>query len=173
MSTTALFREIKLAYTETEKAEKIRAAFLSVPVFRDVYQRFAGKELPTTHFEKLLIREFGIPEDWGSRIASYFLDGAKAAGLWGDGNRLIDVAKPNESTNVVEDENSFSLSAAPELKREVTSFIQNEMENGGRNYVVRITGPSLNSSIEINEIDDLEIVNVMLRKVAKALAEPS
>lgn len=171
LSTTALFREIKLAYTEAERQEKLRVAFLSVPVFRDVYQRFAGKELPTAHFEKLLIREFGIPEDWGSRIASYFLDGAKASGLWGDGNRLIDVAKPNALSNAIEDDNSLSLSAAPEPNREVISLIPDKMESSGGKYIVKILGPRLNSSIEINELDDLEIVNVMLRKVAKALTE--
>jgi hypothetical protein len=165
--TTPLYREIKLAYNDAERENKLRQAFLQVPLFREIHQRFAGKELPTSHFEKLLIREFDVPEDWSSRIASYFIDGGRAAGLIGEGNRLTELDAPSITADADPVEISATSAPPPQSER----VIDVSRAPSSKNYVVHISGPSLNSNIEINELEDLEIVNVMLKKVAKALQD--
>lgn len=172
LSTAVLYKNYKLAYTPEESSEKLRQMLLSPILFRNIYDRFVGKEIPITHFEKLLIREFEVPDDWASRIASYFVDGAKQSGLLGENNRLIDIA-PGESSGEEEQVNAqsdnsqeintrASQPAQPQEKDEAVSAHQ-------KVYVVRVTGPGINSTIEVHEPEDMIIVQAMLKKVEKAL----
>lgn len=172
LSTAASYKDYKLAYTPEESSEKLRQVLLSPVLFQNIYERFAGKEIPITHFEKLLIREFEVPEDWASRIGSYFIEGAKQSGLLGENNRLIDKV-PSESSseealiNATSD-NSLETSvratqpSQPQEKDDAVSAHQ-------KVYVVRVTGPGINSTIEVHETDDMLIVQAMLKKVEKAL----
>lgn len=171
LSIGQIFRDYKLAYSPEEGSQKLREALLSVPVFKEVATRFAGKELPVSHFEKLLIRELGVPNDWGSRVASYFIDGAKQSGLLGEGNRIIG-DEATELKDAVADEQPEDVTTNTEhsAEREYSRTMEkDDQAPSHRNYVVKIMGPGLNSTIEVHEPEDLMIVAAMLKKVEKAL----
>lgn len=171
LAITNLYKDYKLAYTTEESNEKLRQALLSAPVFQSIYERFVGKEIPVAHFEKLLIREFGIPNDWSSRIASYFIEGAKQSGILGEGNRLV------ESISQISAVQSQVETAPPEnkpLADSTQTSAQTQIQEKDstvhlKTYVVRVTGPGINSTVEIHEAEDMLIVNAMLKKVEKAL----
>lgn len=162
LSTTNLYKDYKLSYTPEEKNQRLREIMLSVPIFQSIYERFSGKELPITHFEKLLIREFSVPDDLGSRVASYFIDGAKESNLIDENNRLIDYSKIVEAGN--NDLNDIEV-----LESSSNETLSKESQKNIKNYFVRITGPSMDSNIEVIEPEDLLIVQAMLKKVEKYL----
>lgn len=163
LSTTNLYKDYKLSYTEEEKSQKLREIMLSVQLFQSIYERFSGKELPITHFEKLLIREFNVPSDLGSRVASYFIDGAKESSLIDENNRLIDYSQTLDTGNNNLG-NTESISDG-----DVEDIPLKEPQKNIKNYFVRITGPSMDSNIELIEPEDMLIVHAMLKKVEKHL----
>lgn len=171
LTVTQLFREYKLAYSEEERKLKLRSAMLNVPIFSNIYERFANKDLPLAHLDKLLIREFGVPDDWGSRVSGYLIEGGRESGLLDENHRVVTVA---QSDSAISSEQNKSDSAEQQINS--TDIAPDQPANlidglikSSRNYFVRISGPGMDSNIEVNEIDDLEIVEVMLKKVKKAL----
>ncbi|HZQ42192.1 MAG TPA: hypothetical protein VFA99_03030, partial [Acidobacteriaceae bacterium] len=69
LSTTPLYsRDYKHAYSDTQRMEALRRAFLNVPLFKRIHERFVGKALPEDILDKLLIREFEVPEDLARRV---------------------------------------------------------------------------------------------------------
>ena len=161
LSTTNLYKDYKLSYTEEEKSQKLREIMLSVQLFQSIYERFSGKELPITHFEKLLIREFNVPNDLGSRVASYFIDGAKESNLIDENNRLIDYSQTLDTgDNTLGNTESID---------DAEVVIVKEHQKHIKNYFVRITGPNMDSNIELIEPEDMLIVHAMLKKVEKHL----
>ncbi len=174
LSTATLYKSYKLAYTPEESSEKLRQVLLSPVLFRSIYNRFVGKEIPITHFEKLLIREFEVPDDWASRIASYFIDGAKQSGLLGENNQLIDFASDDSSTGEerVNTQTANSQDANTQTSQPSHSSPQEKDDNviaHQKVYVVRVIGPGINSTIEVHEPEDMLIVQAMLKKVEKGL----
>lgn len=171
LTVTNLYKDYKLAYTTEESNEKLRQALLSAPAFRSIYDRFVGKEIPVAHFEKLLIREFGIPNDWSSRIASYFTEGAKQSGMMGENNRLVESGVQATSglsqVDGVVPENNSPADTVPSAFN--TQIQEKDSTAHLKNYVVRVTGPGINSTIEVHESEDMLIVQAMLKKVEKAL----
>jgi hypothetical protein len=161
LSTTNLYKDYKLSYTDEEKSQKLREIMLSVQLFQSIYERFSGKELPITHFEKLLIREFSVPNDLGSRVASYFIDGAKESNLIDENNRLIDYSQTLDSGD-----NTLAITESID-DAEVVAV--KEPQKHIKNYFVRITGPNMDSNIELIEPEDMLIVHAMLKKVEKHL----
>lgn len=162
LSTTNLYKDYKLSYTEEEKSQKLREIMLSVQLFKSIYERFSGKELPITHFEKLLIREFGVPSDLGSRVASYFIDGARESNLIDENNRLIDYSQTLDTSN-------NSLGNTESTNNDIGETTPKDTPKSIKNYFVRITGPNMDSNIELIEPEDMLIVNAMLKKVEKHL----
>lgn len=171
LTVTNLFREYKLAYSDDERKLKLRDALLLVPLFRDVYNRFMGKELPVSHFERLLIREFSVPDDLGSRVASYFIDGAKISGLMGDNNKLIEISTLMPQTELPAEYGDTGDQNIEEDKNGQKSEPEDEPLPIQKKYTVRISGPGMNSVIEVNEQEDMLIVQAMLKKVEKALGK--
>ena len=91
VTTTELFREYRLAYDDEERRQKLQYSFLGVPLFQTIYDRFHSGKLPVEIFEKFLVRELGVSEQNASRVAKYFIDGAKAAGLLSGDNTFVEV----------------------------------------------------------------------------------
>jgi hypothetical protein len=165
--TTQLYKDIKLAYNEKERGDNLRKAFLSPILYRKIYERFKGKELPISMLDKLLIREFGVDTEAGSRIAGYFVDGVKAFNLM-VGNALINL----DSENIIQKEENIESEHAdePEIQVVNTSFISDNL-NHNTSYIIHIKGPGMDSKITINEEDDLLILDAMTRKIKKKLNE--
>ncbi|QDT78094.1 hypothetical protein Mal35_15250 [Gimesia maris] len=163
-----LFRDYKLAYSAEDEKRALRKAFLSPPVFDDVYQKFSGKALPVSHFEKLLIREYGVPDPMGSRVAKYFIEGAKQCGLLGADNKLEAEGAVSEDLPSFDESDSEAEIGGEIVGSEIWSgaLDPNSVEEG--KFSVLIKGPGINSNIVVNEVDDLLIVDAMLRKVKKS-----
>lgn len=183
LETTQLYRNYKLAYSEEESASKLSEAFLGVPLFRDIYARFEGKPFPINHFEKLLVREFEVPDQMGSRVAKYFLDGAKQCNLIGP-EHVLRVAGAAESGSEEgngseggEDESTGYNALPAETSTRTAATAQMAVTNQNLaqfgDYSVRITGPGMDSMIAVNDEEDLLIVRAMLKKVEKKLQERS
>jgi hypothetical protein len=169
LQTSALFRDHKLAYSKEEADVALTLAFLNPPLFRSIFDRFEGRELPISHFEKLLIREFSVPEQISSRVSKYFLDGAKQCALLGADNTLkAGSAGGGENTvNDDEAEDAKETESKPvDGSLNNTDINQDVIEDDSK-YSVRIKGPGMDSVIVVNEEEDLLIIKAMLKKVEK------
>lgn len=172
--TMPLFRSIKLAYSEEERNKLLVEALLSPPLFKSLADRFNGLAIPS-HFEKLLIREFNVPEDMASRVDAYFVQGAKMTGLISADGKLRLEKLADESAEFDADEvptqNENSLSTEEiNLNNGLNS---SKVQNSQTEYSISFKGPGLNSTIVISELDDLIIVEAILSKVKKKLEADS
>lgn len=181
LSTTILYRNFKLAYTPEETQLRLREALLSPPLFANIYERFKGQKLPVSHFEKMLMREFNVPDEVASRVSGYFLDGAKQSGLLNSENCLI--ANADEGKFEIEEPLDDAIEQ-PDPSSEVLLDGQFNVVAGGAtqkvlaggatthdDFQINIRGPGINFSLEIRELDDLDVVQVMLRKIERALKQ--
>jgi hypothetical protein len=163
LKTAPLFQDYKLAYSEQQKQDALRRAFLTPPLYAALTKRLEGQQIPS-HFEKLLIREYDVPEDYAQRLMGHFTEGAKDAGLLNaqgiitSGNVII---TPGTGSSQIGG-STLSGTGAVEPDSDVSvSFV--------RGYSVRITGPGIDSRIAIKDEDDVEIVEAMLKKVRRLL----
>jgi len=174
---TALYRNYKLAYTPEDAAEQLREALLSPPLFRSIYDRFEGQELPVGHFEKLLIKEFKVPDNFASRLETYFIEGAKQSGLLSPENILAqhrgNIEEQGDVTDGDKREQTPQLSGAngtvETLDDHRESTIPISPSTGSEEFSVSVRGPGMNFSLEIREEDDLEMLHVLIRRIEKAL----
>lgn len=173
-----LYRNYKLAYTPEEATKILREALLSPPLFSLIYNKFKGQKLPVEHFEKMLIKEFEVPDEMASRVCSYFLEGAKQSALLNSDNILV-AEEETSSADAEEVEATPALASLPVAVAHGASYDQTSHENKQRalagngiaaeDFWLNIRGPGVNFSIEIKDHDDLDIVQIMLKKIEKAL----
>lgn len=166
LSNTKLFRDHKLAYSSDEADKVLVKAFLNPPLFMQVFSRFEGKRLPVAHFEKLLIREFEVPENISSRVSKYFLEGAKQCGLMDSKNILSTDEREEEDLDELNHQIDDGVEAT-----EPESGMATRAATGYSNYSVRITGPNIDSVMVIEGAEDLEIVHAMLKKISNRLEQ--
>lgn len=169
ISASALYRNIKLAYTDEERRKHIATALLAPPIFTSIAERFDGKQLPIQHFDRLLIREFGVSDEIAPRVASYFVEGARQSGILTAGD-VIDLS--GESRNRGHDEESRELDAAVGKENQLEVAFQERSPGTNKQdieFSVVFRGPGLNSTVVINDEDDMAIVEATLRKISKAL----
>jgi hypothetical protein len=171
LETTHLFKHHKLAYSKEEGDKVLQGCLLQPPIFRSIYDRFKGRALPIGHFDKLLVREFGVAEAVSSRVAKYFIDGAKMCGLLGPGSQLLEAGSAigNQSSNVEASDEVEDAETDPEVNGGFETTSTEVAGPSPQRYTVRISGPGMDSVVAINEEDDLEIVEIMLRKVRRQL----
>lgn len=170
LENTALYRDHKLAYTKDDADVALTLAFLNPPLFKNIFTRFEGRKLPVEHFEKLLIKEFSVPDNISSRVAKYFLEGAKQCGLL-NANHELTAGISNNAALADESEEKAVTDAVETDNDDVNDALVNQdvVEEEG-SFSVRIKGPGMDSVIVIKEEEDLMIVNAMLKKVEKKLA---
>ncbi|MGH7240048.1 MAG: hypothetical protein ACREHG_08280 [Candidatus Saccharimonadales bacterium] len=167
LSTTKLYREFKLAYTKEESNQFAQKAFLSVPLFRTIFERFVDKKLPVSHFEKLLIRELSVPDAIASRVAKYFVDGAKQIGLMKADNLLVtEGGSGQDEIQEIQDDDNIPNEGEDDVEQ-----MNPRQKVLGSTYSIRIKGPGIDSQMAINESEDLYIVQAMLKKIEKKLQE--
>lgn len=178
LKTTSAYRNFKLAYSAEEEKKCLADFILSPPAFTEIYNRFKNMELPLSHFDRLLIREFEVPEQDGSKVSKYFLEGVKLAGLLTPDNKLKDVAVGNVPTTVSDDDECLediepeaeqSLTISKVTNAAPTIIATSHFEGDSSGYSVHIQGPGMNSVIKILEQDDIAIVELMLNKIKKKL----
>ncbi|WP_373388901.1 hypothetical protein [Pseudomonas alcaligenes] len=188
LEVTGLYRQHKLAYSHEEANAALTQAFLSPPLFQKLYDRFKGLELPLGHFEKVLIREFSVPEPLGSRTVKYFLEGAKQCGILSENNVLLEIGASSQANRHNEDtEEEIYIDDAQEPERQLIESPKIGIDNTNKIepsidsqdpraheiFTIHIKGPGMDSKILINEEDDLIIVEAMLRKVKNKLGKPN
>lgn len=177
ITVTQLYRDYRLAYTPDEANLALRTALLKPPIFQGIVDRFLGKELPISHFEKLLEREFEVPNDWASRVASYFIDGARQVGLLGEGNKVIDLTSTilpplPQAPDIELDVENIQAVSSPSTPADLAKPLMQYTDNSGRTaYVITITGPGINTTIQIQDNDDFAILQATLRKVEKTITQ--
>ena len=168
LKTAPLFQDYKLAYSEQQKQDALRRAFLTPPLYAALTKRFEGQQIPS-HFEKLLIREYDVPEDYAQRLMGYFAEGAKDAGMLNaqgvitSGNVII---APGTGSLQIGGSTLSGTGTAEPAEVEADSDVSVSFVRG---YSVRITGPGIDSRIAIKDEDDVEIVEAMLKKVRRLL----
>ncbi|MQB00890.1 MAG: hypothetical protein GEU78_11470 [Actinobacteria bacterium] len=93
VSPTPLAHEILDPVYPEQRTGALFNAFLSVPLYRAIFERFQNKTLPTSKgFENALRAEFSVPEQHLARVRSRFMKSAEQAGLFdvaGDHSRLL------------------------------------------------------------------------------------
>lgn len=156
ISTTQLYKEYKLAYDEGQRTEALTRAFLGVALFRKLHERLVGHPVPHEYLDKLLIREFDVPEDLAGRVGDYFLNGARMAHLLGEAGEVLPVG--------------LTAPAVPPGTGPAGGGADaGDDRDDATHYVVKVTGPGVSSTIAVRGADDLDIVEVILKKVRKAL----
>lgn len=179
LKVTQQYRDIKLSYSQDEASARTQQAFLSAPLFLEIFKRFENKPLPLSHFEKLLIREFGVPDNYASRLTGYFVEGAKECGLLGEGNVLSRtsqtdvVSKVEDFDDELESDSKGDGARATEVGSDDDEFvvsIKPQSPVPSSKFSVRISGPGMDTLIDINEGEDLDIVRAMLKKIERKLS---
>lgn len=168
VTNTDLFRSIKLAYSEVEKRNALRVAFLEPQVYKRIYEKFRNKELPVQMLNKILIREFNVADEIASRVSKYFLEGASFTELL-NGNKLIEV---ESETSGIEEANVVELTPAKvtsnqQIERKIISSNNSFIDE----YLVHIYGPGIETKIAINDEDDFSILEAMIRKLKRKIQE--
>jgi len=176
IKTESLYQDYKLAYDDASKLHALRTAFLSAPLFNELVGRLNGQPVPS-HLEKLMIREYEVPPEAASRIVQYFIEGSKEAGILSSATGLISLnpAAPTD-TKIIPGTGQLRVAgSAPTITNENYSELA-ALEPSplpADVYTVRIFGPGIDTKITIKEEEDLEIVEVTLRKVKRLLKEES
>jgi hypothetical protein len=167
LKTEPLYQDYKLAYTDAQKQETLRKAFLAVPLFNELVKRFNGQVLPG-HFEKLLIREHQVTEDMASRVSTYFIEGGQDSGLISSSGMVT--AEPGNNTTITPRTGTVTFQGhVPTVSAPQAVPAEESSPVTVRGYTVRVTGPGIDSTIAIKDSDDLLIVESMLKKVRKLL----
>jgi hypothetical protein len=174
LQTTELYKLIKHSYTEDEMMDNKIKAFLSPPVFGKLFEKFNGKELPVSMLDKILIREFEIDADIAGRIGNYYIDGCRELGLLGPGNLLSQkstsgsiepIQSADEPPVVVQKGDSVSVNLSS--SRLYGGGIQSSPTSISGNFSVQVVGPGTDMRIEISEIDDILLLEAIVKKIRK------
>jgi hypothetical protein len=156
MRTEARYRTYRLAYDEAERRAVLTDAIRAVPLFRQLLDRFAGRGLPEDHLARLLSREFDVPTNLGVRVAGYFLEAVLEAGLLASGKLRATPAGDRGTA-------SSGSMAEPRAAAARTGTRVETL------YRIRVEGPDMDSTVEISEAADLDVVRSLLAKVERAL----
>ena len=113
-----------------------------------------------------------VPEVIASRVATYFVEGAKLTGLlnpdYSFSKRPSAVAQESEVEPLGDLEIANGDEVVPDRDPPPTGLFP--VTTFGA-YAVRIQGPGIDSMVEISGEDDLLIVQAMLKKIEKLLRE--
>lgn len=161
------FKEYKLAYTPEDEINELQRIFLNPPLFGEISKRFNNKSLPLSHFEKLLIKEFNVPENYSSRVAKYFVDGAKTCGILSDDGYLCIKQEKEIHTNVIEEKDSVELEKNISFEPTPT---KSSIDEDVSYFTFWIKGPNTNVEITVKDEDDLAYVEISLRKAKKLIS---
>ena len=175
LSNTPRFKSISLAYDEDEKNNLIIEAFLSPPVFKGIYDKFANQnvEVPVKILDKVLIKEFEVDESKAQTVSNYFITGAKSINLMDSANLLKKVPGKDSSADLRSADSIKSddgkVSSNPQEQNSFLTRTKLTEEKG--EFVVHFAGPGMDSQIVVKEPEDLEIVEVILKKIKRKLDE--
>lgn len=168
LQVTGLFRDYVMAYSEDEAKSILKIAFLNIPIFSKIIDRFKSTKVPIAILEKLLVREFDVNKNDASRIAGHFISGAKEAGVMDDGGNIRDQeTKQNQNEEAIKQLEHNGEIEGLNVKEIPTS--NKSMGLSTNHYTVNFVGPGMNTTLEIKDEDDLLIVEAFLKKIKRNL----
>lgn len=160
LSLAGEYKDYKFSYTPEEGEKHLIKLFLNPQLFQDIYAKYGSVGLPSSDvLEKALVREFGVPDKFTTRTATYFLNGAKYVGLLDEHNNFTSKVPVNTATTT---EHKDVHDASPAL-----DLSKNESES--TNYSVQIVGPSIDTKLTLTEESDFLILDAILNKVRSKL----
>lgn len=182
LSISDLYKKIKFSYSPAEKIAAQRLSFLHPVLYRKVYDRFKGKELPLPMLDKLLIREFQVEEKASIKIAGYFVDGLKPLQLIRDG-KLLAVDNDAIAAVIKEEPVQMSIPLAPPEEEQQKGNVQHSLtdtedknnrtsypeQDNTDKFVISIQGNGINSTMNIDTQEDFQIVEAILAKIKRKL----
>lgn len=163
LHTTELFKRYKLAYDEQEEREVLTEAFMNVPVYAQVLGRFGGRALPDK-FDRVLIREFEVPEKIASRVSKYIVEATKELGLADDSGRLVSSDRQHAQAN--DDQVPRN-----QTQRDRPSEKGRSAHANPDTYTVHVVGPGLDMSVQIESEFDIGLVDMLMKRVSRRLQE--
>lgn len=172
---TDIYSRINLSYNDKERQEHLQTAFLTPILYRKIYEKFRGKELPLDILERMLIREYNVDQSMASRVTGYIVEGAKFVGLLVE-NKLVENLKVEEVEVFTNNRNLDEHKNERREKAELISYqeipIHQSQNKGGFNsdeYVLHVIGPDMDSKYKLADGDDFAIIEAILRKLKKKL----
>ncbi len=168
LSTTPHFKKLSLAYDDEEKTGLLRESFFNIPVFKSIYERFVNGKLPVNTLDKILIREFDVPERIAGRIANYFSGAAREANLLNADNSFVSLNGIDDDTEVSSENENNNKDII--LKNSDKFVIKDKNKN---NFLIKISGPGIHFEKEIKSEDDFIIVNAIIQNIQKQLVKKS
>ncbi len=161
---TQLYKDYKNSYDESERIENLRKSFFNIPLFKEVYDTYKDKKLVTKIFDKILIREFDVVKKDASKVKGYFIEAAK----------LVKLLNPDDSFNELNqgnkpEDNEEDVEQTTEIIQQQTMQPKSTLISNSGNYVIDISGPAINQTIEIVEEDHLTLVEAALGIIKRKL----
>ena len=168
LEVTSLYKEYKLAYTDEEANDVLIQALMNVPLYDQILKRFNGAELPVSHLDRLLIREFDVPEKMSSRIKKYITDTTSQLGLIDSNNILRVPGEDRDDTPTGEDNVVAVTSGGPMVvpRYQRGEDLQRQSGPTSESYTIHVRGPGMDSVVTIDTKFDIEIVELILKKIA-------
>ena len=171
LRTEPRYRTYRLAYDDAERRAALTEALRNVPLYDRLLERFGDRTLPEDRLPRLLVREFGVPESAAGRVSGWFVDAAVAAGLLAGGQ--LRSSPTGTPARTVIPTSPVTTSPAPTLTT-TTPLTPGALAPSGGDarplrYTIRISGPDLDSTVEVGELADLELARALLAKVERAL----
>jgi hypothetical protein len=164
------FRDFRLAYDEDERRVVLADAIRTVPLFRQLLERFAGRALPESHLAKLLQREYGVPERGADRVARHFVEALTIAGML-SGTRVSAASRSPARSRGAHAKQPHADRATSEHDVDANGDTSGSGIAGSRHYRVRVWGPDVDSTVEIATPEDVDLVRTLLAKVERGLRE--
>lgn len=158
---------IEYARAEPGSARKnhlLATSLLNLPLYKQLYAQYLGKNLPETSLPELLVTRHGVPEDMASRVAKYFQAGLKTAGLLGGKYKrtVLPVEHPEEISRVALSTPAIvkeSYSPSPSNQASPRADIQ-QLEvavNNSGSFYLSCTGPGFElHNQEVKSKEDLK-----------------
>jgi len=171
LTVTSDYRLLKHAYNDQEKINLLQELFLRPEVFRNLHQRFTGKSLPVSMLDKIMIREMGVDDKTASRVSGYFVKGLKDVDLL-DGDKVLPISKKDESYKDNLDAN-FDDDEVDTQSSTTSLPTQHSVITSSDIFTISITGPGVNNTFQITDEDDLEWVEVAIKKIKRTLQKQS
>jgi len=161
LTITSHYKKLSLAYSEDEKNQLLQESFFEIPVFKSIYERFVNGKLPVNTLDRILIREFEVPDKIANRVANYFIHAAKEANLLNADNSFVKVDEygdeGNDEISNEEDNNDSKLKNTLPVHK----------PKDRNNYMITISGPGIQFQKEVNSVDDFIIVNAIIDNIKK------